>query len=116
MLISGFGFLVYLVLAIPLMGLMAAQGIALANSISYSSQAIGLIFLLNKHVPEAFGLRGPFLRSLLSALLAGLAAWFVLFVLPIQISPLFLSLIAMAVGALVGVVPTWKEIRLVFQL
>jgi peptidoglycan biosynthesis protein MviN/MurJ (putative lipid II flippase) len=95
---------------------MAAQGIALANSISYSVQAIGLIFVLTRQLPEKFQLRGTFFRSLLSALLAGLAAWLVLFVLPIPLTPLLLSFSAMVVSVLVAAVPVWKEIRLLLQL
>jgi len=116
MAVSATGFLLFIGLAIPLMGLMSFSGIALANAISYSVQAIVLVVLLNRRLPEHFRLGGPFLRGTLSALLAGLFAWLVMSVLPLPLPALVLTLGGVAVGALVAAVPIWPEIRLLVQL
>ncbi len=116
MLVSGMGLLLYIGLAILLMGPLASGGIALANAISYSIQAIVLIILLNRQVPERFRLGGSLLRGSLSALAAGLCVWLVCFVIPIPLSDLFLSLAGMVIGAVVGVIPVWREVKMLVHL
>jgi putative peptidoglycan lipid II flippase len=116
MLISALGFLVYLGSAIVLMGRMSFSGIALANSISYSIQGVSLFVLLNHQLPEKFRLMGSVFRSIVSAMLAGVGIWLVMYVLPIPVSSLVLSLLAIAVGILAGAVPIWKEIRQLIHL
>ncbi len=116
MLVSGMGLLLYIGLAVLLMGPLASGGIALANAISYSIQAAVLIFLLNRQVPEKFRLGGSFLRGSLSALAAGLCVWLVCFVIPIPLSDLFLSLAGMVIAAVVGVIPVWHEVRTLVHL
>ena len=116
MLISGLGLLLYVALAMPLMSRLAAGGIALANSLSYSIQALLLIFLLNRQVPEGFQLGRSFLRGTISAVVAGLGAWLIISVLPIPLGALFLSLGGIGVGVALGAIPIWQEIRLLFNL
>ena len=114
--VSALGFLVYIGIAIPLVGRMSFFGIALANSISYSIQALVLIVLLNRQLPESFRLGGTIFRGFLSALAGGLAVWLVLSVLPIPISATILAIIAMGIGLIVAAIPIWREIRLLIQL
>ena len=116
MLISGMGFLIYTGLAIGLMGLWGAGGIALANSISYSVQALALILLLNRQIPEKLKLGKTLSRALLSMALAGGGAWLVYSFLPIPLPSLALSLGGMLVGMAVGAIPIWQEIRLLVKL
>jgi putative peptidoglycan lipid II flippase len=116
MAVSGVGFVSYLILAIILMKPLALRGIAFANSLSYSIQALGLILLLNHRLPEALKLKGTFFRSILSLILAGLVSWLVFSILPIPLSPLFRSVGAMILGVAVGAIPVWREIRLLLQL
>jgi len=116
MLVSGLGLLVYLGLAIPLMQVLSFGGIALANSISYSIQALVLILLLNRRIDEKFGLKSTFFRAFLSAIVVAGVLAIVLFLLPLPISDLFLSFIVMGLGAIVGVIPIWPEIRTLVQL
>jgi putative peptidoglycan lipid II flippase len=116
MLISGMGFLIYTVLAIGLMAPLGAGGIALANSISYSIQALILIVLLNRQVPEGFQLRKTWRRALFSMTLAGGGAWLIFSILPIPLPALAVSLGSMLVGALLGAIPVWPEIRLLVKL
>ncbi|MEA3326658.1 MAG: murein biosynthesis integral membrane protein MurJ [Chloroflexota bacterium] len=116
MLISAMGFLVYVGLAIPLMGTFASGGIALANSISYSIQAIILIILLNRQLSEKFKLGSVFLRATISAAAAGLCAWMILLVLPIPLRELYLSFGAILFGGVVAVIPIWRDMRLLRRL
>jgi putative peptidoglycan lipid II flippase len=116
MAVSALGFFMYLGLAIPLMGWLSFSGIALANAISYSIQAVLLVLLLNHSLPDKFRLWGPLVRAVLSAVLAGLATWLMMAVLPIPLPTLILTIGAIAVGALAGSVPIWKEIRLLIHL
>lgn len=116
MLVSGMGFVIYTGLAITLMGLLGAGGIALANSISYSVQALALILLLNRQVSESFRLWKTLLRAGISMLMAGGAAWLVFTILPIQLPVLVLSLGGILLGSVVGIIPIWPEIRLLVKL
>ncbi len=116
MLISGMGFILYLILAIILMGPLASGGIALANSISYSIQALVLIILLNRALPEKFRLGRTIFRGILSGAAAGLCAWLIYSMLPIPSSALVLSLMGMVVGAAVGLIPIWPEVRSMINL
>jgi len=116
MLVSGMGLLLYIGLAVLLMGPLASGGIALANAISYSIQAVVLIFLLNRQVSEKFRLGGSLFRGSLSALAAGLCVWLVCFFIPIPLSDIFLSLGGMVVAAVVGVIPVWREVRTLVHL
>ena len=116
MVVSGLGFVIYLILAIVLMKPLALRGIAFANSLSYSIQAVGLILLLNHRLPEPFKLKGTIFRSILSLILAGLVSWLIFSILPIPLPPLFRSVGAMILAVAVGAIPVWPEIRLLLQL
>ena len=116
MLVSGGGLLLYIGLAVALMGPLASGGIALANSISYSIQALVLVILLNRRLPEHFHLGGSFLRGVLSALAGGLAVWLICFVLPIPLSPLILSLVGMVTAVIISLLPIWREVRTLVHL
>lgn len=116
MFVSGIGLLLYIGLAIPLMGSLGFAGIALANSISYSIQGLILIILLNRQLPERFSFKGVILRGSLSALLAGFSAWIVLAVLPIPFSSLVLAFLAGGVGVFLGSLPILPDIRQLVHL
>jgi putative peptidoglycan lipid II flippase len=116
MIVSGLGLLLYIGLAIPLMGVLDSGGIALANSISYSIQGLILIMLLNRSLPEKFYLYGSLLRGAGAAAAAGLCIWLIFSVLPIPLSSLFLSIVAIAAGGLIGAIPILREIRLLINL
>lgn len=116
MLVSAMGFVVYLVLAIALMGKLNAGGIALSNSISYSIQALVLVMVLNRQLKEKFQVWGTFIRGALGAGAAGLVAWLIISVLPIPLSNLWVSLGGMAAGLGVGLIPVWREVRSLLQL
>jgi len=116
MLISATGFLIYVGLAIPLMGRFASGGIALANSITYSIQAVILIILLNRQLSKNFKLGHAFLRASIGAAAAGLCSWLILTVLPIEIREIYLSFGAILFGGIVAVILIWRDLRLLRRL
>jgi putative peptidoglycan lipid II flippase len=116
MAVSATGFFIFLGLSIPFMSWLSFAGIALANALSYSIQAVVLVFLLNRHLPDKFRLGGTLLRAVLSSVFAGLGAWLVLVVLPIPLPALYLAIGGMGVGTFAAVFPIWQEIRLLVQL
>jgi len=114
--ISAAGFIVYLGTAILLMGVMSYRGIALANSISYSLQALTLVLLLRRGIPGNFRLNNSFIRGMLSATLAGVCAWLIISGLSLPLPGLYLSLIAIMISTIAAIIPIWPEIRLLFHL
>jgi putative peptidoglycan lipid II flippase len=116
MIISGVGLLIYIGLAIGLMGPLAAGGIALANGISYSIQALILVLVLNRQLPEHFRLWGTILRGVAAAVIAGVVTWLIYTVLPMPLPVVIVAIGAMAVGAGVAVLPIWREIKLMVHL
>jgi peptidoglycan biosynthesis protein MviN/MurJ (putative lipid II flippase) len=115
-LVSISGFFIFLFAAIFLIPQLQVGGIALANSISYSIQAGVLIYLLNRTLSENFVLAKTILRGVLSAVLAGAAAWIVFSLLPIPASSLVLSAGGMLFGVMIGILPILSEIRILFSL
>jgi putative peptidoglycan lipid II flippase len=106
--------LVYLILAIGLSQTLGANGIALANSIAFTLEAIALLVLLRMRFP-GIGLswrevgRTALTVSLGSAVTFGLLAW-----LPLH--PLLAGLAAAAAGGLVVLPLGWPTLRVLLQL
>ncbi len=89
------------------------SGIALADTIAFTSQAALLLLLLNRDYPGLLKMRGTLLRSGIGALLGGLATYAVLLApLPTLIGS-GLALIAGGLAALPFMLP---EIRLLLKL
>jgi putative peptidoglycan lipid II flippase len=116
MMTSGLGLLVYIGLAVALMGPLQASGIALANSISYSMQAVILILALNRGLPEHFQLGSTFLRGAAGAAIGGGVTLLVTRLLPLPVPALFLSVGGMALGAVAAALPIWREIKTLAHL
>ena len=116
MIVSALGLVIYIALAIALMGPLAAGGIALANSISYSVQALILGITLSRRMPEPFRVGPSFLRGLLGAVLGGGVTWLVFQGLNLPISSLLLALGGAALGAVVAAIPIWKDVKLLVNL
>lgn len=113
---SAFTLVIYIALAVGLMQILGASGIALANSISYTILAIFLYVILNRSLPGEMALGPSFLRSLLAAILGGSAVWLTTNILPIQLAPVFLSIIGMSIGVIVAAFVIRKELKLLLHL
>ncbi|MCJ7695241.1 MAG: murein biosynthesis integral membrane protein MurJ [Anaerolineaceae bacterium] len=109
-------FVIYIVLALILMNPMGAPGIALANSIAYSLQAIFLIILLGKNLGSKFRVHSTLTRSVISALIGGFGVWFILNFFPLSIPPVIRSTLGMAIGVVLAVIPIRRELRILRQL
>ncbi len=116
MLVSGGGLVLYWIIARFLMPPLGSAGIALANSISYTLQALVLIMLLTAHLPEKFALRPTFIRAVLSGLAAGLVVFLIVNVLSLPFSSLVNALLAVSMGTGTACLLILPEIKLLTQL
>jgi putative peptidoglycan lipid II flippase len=104
---------VFIPLAAGLAKALSAPGIALANSLAFTGEALLLWFWLNRSYPGVIRTRGALGRALLAAVLGALLA-FLVSLLPF--SPLLLSLAGMALGALVTLPFIWPELKILIHL
>jgi branched-subunit amino acid transport protein AzlD len=95
------------VLARPL----GAPGIALANSIAFTTEALVLWWLHHRRMPGVLRVGGTLRRALPAAILGGLVVYGLLR-LPLPVPGLVLGLGALAAGGMVALPFVWKEIRL----
>jgi putative peptidoglycan lipid II flippase len=110
--------LLAILLAGPLNG--GAPGIALANTIAFTLQALVMVWLLNRKFPGLVQIRSTLWRVLLVALGGGVLVYVALSILPLASMSLIMSLIATA-GILSAVVLLsipfiWPEIKLLLKM
>jgi putative peptidoglycan lipid II flippase len=116
MITAGINFVVYLVLGIVLFQEFGAPGISLADSLAFTSQAILLLVLLNRHLIRRLAPGSALLHALLAAAVGGAAVYGIL-LLPLSLSqPIIMAVVALAVGGALALLPIWKEIRLLLRL
>lgn len=111
---STFG--VYLPLAIGLMLLLGAPGIALANSIVFSLQAIVLIVLLGHNLQGKLSPGCTIVSSLISGFIGALVVWLSLNTIPIELSPWIVASIGMLLGAGMAAIPIHRELKQLLKL
>jgi putative peptidoglycan lipid II flippase len=104
---------VYLVAAIYLSKWLGVPGIALANTISFTTEALLLLIILNRRYPGVLQIGRPLLRVTLASL-AGAALS--LAVLQLPLPALLLALVSMAAGGLLILHFIWPEIKLLIKL
>jgi putative peptidoglycan lipid II flippase len=113
MLAAALNAVIYIILAISLANLLQAPGIALANSLAFSSEALLLIYLLNRRHPGITKFGRTLLRvSLASAGGAGL----VYLLLQLPLPTLLGALVALSVSGLIVLPFIWPEIKILIQL
>ena len=99
---------------------LGAPGIALANTLAFTMQALGMVWLLNREFPGLAHVGSTLWRVLLVAAGGGALVFFVLNLLPLASMSLMVSLIVTG-GVLSGVVLLcipfiWPEIKLLLKL
>jgi peptidoglycan biosynthesis protein MviN/MurJ (putative lipid II flippase) len=104
----------YLVLAWSLSQGMGLAGIALANTISFSIEALILLYLLQRRFPGILQARHTLLRSLAGAGCGALVTWAGITWLPFP--ELFSGLAAMAAGGLAFLPWIWTEVKVLIRL
>ncbi|HSF81049.1 MAG TPA: murein biosynthesis integral membrane protein MurJ [Anaerolineales bacterium] len=103
----------YVVFAISFSSLLGATGIALANSLAFTGEALLLLYLLNRRLPSVVSVRSTLLRALAGSLGAG---GLVLLVMQLPLPGLLSPLAALAAGGLLALPFIWPEIRLLQKL
>jgi putative peptidoglycan lipid II flippase len=104
----------FFLLALVLRQWIGLAGIPLAAAITFTIQALVLLTLLNRHFPGLLRVGNTAVRAIPAGLLAGLVAFAVLKFVPL--SPLPVTLLAMAAGGAVSLPLVWPEVRLLFRL
>ena len=97
-----------------LSGWLGPTGIALADTITFSTQALILIWLLNRKFPGLAEVKMSLLRGLLAAATAAALAYGIITWL--AVSPLLAALIATAAGGLLTLPIVWPEVRSLLRL
>jgi putative peptidoglycan lipid II flippase len=103
----------YIFLAIWLANWFGPPGIALANTLAFTGEALFLLFLLNRKVPGMLRLGSTLLRTALASLSGGL----LVFSLMQLSSPSVLwPLVGLAAGGLLALPFIWPELKLLIRL
>ncbi|MCJ7434759.1 MAG: murein biosynthesis integral membrane protein MurJ [Anaerolineales bacterium] len=104
----------FVVLSLTLLPIIGLAGIPLSAALTFTTQAIVLLVILNRRFPGLLQMGDTAMRALLAAATAGLVSWTVLTFLPFSaILRPFASLLA---GGLICLPFIWREIRLLFNL
>jgi putative peptidoglycan lipid II flippase len=104
----------FVLLSLALMPLIGLAGIPLAAALTFSSQAVGLLILLNRRFPGLLDVRSTALRASMGAITAGAVAAAALLWLPLASVPAGLA--ALTGGGLAAAPFIWPEVRLLMDL
>ncbi len=104
---------IFTVLAITLARSVGSVGIALANSLAFSVEALLLWFLLNRRYPGVLRVGSTLLRALIGSTIAGLV---VFFLMQIAASNLLMALGSLTIGGLIALPFAWPEVKLLIKL
>ena len=107
--------LTFIILAIGLGSSIGAAGIALANGLAYSGEALLLWYLLNRRFAGVVAVRSTVLRALPAALLGG-GLIFALLRLSVPISGILIGVLALGVGGLLVLPFILPELRLLVKM
>ena len=107
---------VYTGLGILLYQTLGAPGIGLTDALAFTSQAILLLFLLNRRLSARVAVNSSLLRGLAAGAAAGLVAFIVIAISGDRLAGLFGSLAGMALGAVAAVPIIWREVRVLARL
>ena len=113
---SAFTLVVFILLGIVLSPALKAVGIASANTIAYTLQAILLTLLLSKIMPSPFKLGGSLLKSLLAAAVGGGVAYAVINWAPRLAGTLIGSFVAFGIGVVLAALVLRKDLREIAEL
>lgn len=103
----------YIFLALWLSGGYGPTGIALANSLAFTGEALLLLVLLNRRSPGILRVRPTLLRTSLASMLIG-SGIYLFMQLPIPVLPL--SVVALVLGGLLTIPFIWREITLLVRM
>jgi len=104
----------FILLSLILSPIIGLAGIPLSAALTFSTQAIVLLIILNRQFPGLLRLGSTTPRAFLSAILAGSVTFFLIKFLPLSTLPA--TLIALVTGGLVTIPIIWSEIKLFLKL
>ena len=104
----------FVILSLILSPLIGLAGIPLSAALTFTTQAIVLLVILNRRFPGLLQVGDTGTRALLAAAVAGLVSWAALTFLPL--SAILRTFASLLTGSLVCLPFIWREIRLLFNL
>jgi putative peptidoglycan lipid II flippase len=104
----------FVVLSLILLPIIGLAGIPLSAALTFTTQALVLLVILNRQFPGLLQVADTARRTLLAALTAGLVSWAFLTFLPLPTIPRTFA--AILAGGLICLPFIWREIRLLFNL
>jgi putative peptidoglycan lipid II flippase len=105
----------FIILAILLGFPLGAPGIALANALAFTGEALLLLYLLSRRFPGLLQVKRTLLRATLAAALAAGLACLILS-LPLAIPELLQAVLAAGVGGLAILPLIWPEVKILVKL
>jgi putative peptidoglycan lipid II flippase len=112
---SGLMMITFTGLALLFSQIIGVAGIALANALAFTGEALLLLFLLNRIFPGLLLLRNTLARVALGCVASALLVYFILsFSLPLP--ELISAIVALAIGGLIVVPFIWPELKLLVKL
>ena len=106
---SAVRFAIYVLAAILLFKPLGPVGIGLADTLAITSEALLLLYLLNRGYPGVYRMGSTLIRIVIGSLLGGLLV--VAFIRFLPFHPLIASLVGCAVGGLVVLPIIWPELK-----
>jgi peptidoglycan biosynthesis protein MviN/MurJ (putative lipid II flippase) len=103
----------YIILAVTLSRLIGAVGIALANTIAFTGEALLLMYLLNRRGVRFRHTSRTLARAFVGAA-CGVAA--VLLLLQLPLSSILMAFLSLGIGCLVVAPFIWPEVKLLIKL
>jgi putative peptidoglycan lipid II flippase len=113
---AGINLAVYTGLGIVLYQSLGAPGIGLTDALAFTSQAVLLLFVLNRRLSARVTLDSSLLRGLAAGAAAGLVAFIIIALSGDRLSGLLGSLAGMALGAAAAAPIVWREVRVLARL
>ncbi len=104
---------IFTLLAIILARFIGSVGIALANSLAFSIEALVLWFLLSRRFPGALRVGSTLMRAIIGSVIAGLAVYILI---QIAGSTLLVALGSLMIGGLIALPFVWPEVKLLINL
>ncbi len=112
---SLFTTVIFVILAIGLGSALGVPGIALANGLAYTSEAILLWYLLNRRYSGVAAVRSTLVRAVPVAIVSGLVV-FGLLQLTLPVSEVLLGIFALGVGGLLALPLILPELKLLVKM
>jgi putative peptidoglycan lipid II flippase len=102
-------------LALLFSKLIGIAGIALANALAFTGEALLLLYLLNRKFPGLLRLGNTLARVTLACVAAALLVYLILSI-ALPIPALFIAIVALALGGLAVLPFIWPELKLLVKL